>query len=146
MLCKCCSLIDFQLIFNYGEDFPSIRDGCPHHANLTKLIKSASAGCDLCSLFLKTAEDYAQDSFESIEACGQLYIRSLTGPGVVHVGGEITRLKRRKLVDTFRRLFGNLESVNSGKNPERIFCVVDVYSHQSKGEHISLFRVIWRAD
>jgi hypothetical protein len=67
MLCKCCSLIDFQLIFNYGED---IRDGYPHHASLTKLIKSASAGCDLCSLFLKAAEDYAQDSFESIEACG----------------------------------------------------------------------------
>ena len=129
MLCKYCSLIDFQLIFNYGED---IRDGYPHHASLTNLIKSASAGCDLCSLFLKTAEDYAQDSFESIEACGQLYIRSLTGSDFVHVGGEATRLKRGKLVDTFRRRSGNLERVKNGKTPERILCVVDVYSHQSK--------------
>jgi hypothetical protein len=129
MICKCCSLIDFQRIFNYGED---IRDGYPHHASLTKLIKSASAGCDLCSLFLKTAEDYAQDSFESIEACGQLYIRSLTGSSFVHVGGEITRLKRGKLMDTFRRRSGNLERVKNGKIPERILCVVNVYSHQSK--------------
>jgi hypothetical protein len=129
MLCKCCSLIDFQLIFNYGE---YIRDGYSHQVSLAKLIKSASAGCDICSLFLNTAEDYEQDSLESIEACGQLYIRALSGSNFVHVGGEITRLKRGKLMDTFRRRSENLESIKNDKTPQRILCVVDVYSHQSK--------------
>jgi hypothetical protein len=50
----------------------------------------------------------------------------------VHVGGEISRLKRGKLVDTFRRRSGNLERVKNGKTSKRILCVVDVYSYQSK--------------
>jgi hypothetical protein len=36
-----------------------------------------------------------------------------------------------------------LESIKNDKTPQRILCVVDVYSHQSKWENISLFRVWW---